>query len=144
MLEEKHTLNKDENQNLQIPKTENQKKTKKQKKQQQTERKALVQKDFLICPGSVQYSILLHAKHFPFQSGFPFFSFPVRELQNIYFSIILYSLHFLPKSKVLQLIPHAGYLPTSFQLSSVTLLSITTDSVSFNQPGVADGWGLLL
>lgn len=26
MLEEKHTLNKDENQNLQIPKTENQKK----------------------------------------------------------------------------------------------------------------------
>lgn len=36
-----HT-DKDENQNLQIPKTENQKKTKKQ----QTERKALVQKDF--------------------------------------------------------------------------------------------------
>lgn len=120
------------------------KKNKRQKNKQQTERKALVQKDFLICPGSVQYSILLHAKHFPFQSGFPLFSFPVGDLQNIYFSIILYSSHFLPKFNVWQLIPHAGYLPTSFQHYSVSLLYITTDGVCFNQPGVADGWGLLL
>lgn len=50
-------------------------KTKKRQKQQQTERKALVQKDFLICPGSVYYFILRHAKHFPFHSGFLFFPF---------------------------------------------------------------------
>lgn len=67
MLEEKekHTLTKTKNQNLQIPKTENQK----DKKTTNGEKSFSSKKDFciLIRPGSAQYSILLHTKHPPFQ-----------------------------------------------------------------------------
>lgn len=118
MLEEKHTLTK-----MKTKISKYQKQDQKKTKKQQTERKALVQKDFciLICPGSVQISILHHYKHSPFHSGFLLSSFSVEDLQNIYFSIILYTLFsssLLAKYtqfnvNVLQLIPHAGYLPTS-------------------------------
>lgn len=110
-LEEKHTLTKMKTKISKYQKL----KTKKTKKQQ-TERKALVQKDcILICPGSVQYSILLHAKHFPFQSGFPLFSFSVKEKHLFFYYFVFITLHCISCQtfNVLQLIPHAGYLPTS-------------------------------
>lgn len=123
------------NQNLQIPKTENQKKTL-LKKKNLTEWKALVQKDFLICTGSVPFSILLQAKHSTFQSGFPFFShLHLEASRTSIFLLFCIHRHFLPK--------FYSFNPTcriSTYLFASTYCSLRQTVFVLLGLTVADGW----
>lgn len=109
MLQEKR---KDLNQNLQIPKTENQKK-KDKKNPQPSERKALVQKDFLI----VLRSDLHVLRYSPFHSGLisPF-------SVDVFTKTSIFLLFSTPRPlwclRILQLIPPAGNLPPSVVTAS--------------------------
>lgn len=102
------------------------------KRKNLTERKALVLKDFLICAGSVRFSIFRsESKHSTFQQGFfVFFSFSSSQI--IYFSIIFYFSRFLPKFCRLSRV----------QDIDLPLHIAAADAVCFVSSQVAGGWSL--
>lgn len=102
------------------------------KRKNLTERKALVLKDFLICAGSVRFSIFRsESKHSTFQQGFfVFFSFSSSQI--IYFSIIFYFSRFLPKFCRLSRV----------QDIDLPLHIAEADAVCFVSSQVAGGWSL--
>lgn len=133
MPEETHTPDKDEKTKIsKYQKLKTKKKSCLKKRKNLTERKALVLKDFLICAGSVRFSIFRsESKHSTFQQGFfVFFSFSSSQI--IYFSIIFYFSRFLPKFCRLSRV----------QDIDLPLHIAAADAVCFVSSQVAGGWSL--